>query len=250
MPNLRLKYVVEDVDRHGNVRVYFRHPKKPGKIRLRGAFGTDQFFKDYQAALSGVALQHTYPLINRKSSAGTFRWLCESYFVSPEFIQLDPRTRRIRRNKLEELCINLGDLPIKGIAPKHIRAIRNAHQDRPEAANSILKIMRQLLTYAIDLDLLTHNPAKEVKYLPSLNSSGFHTWTEEEIAKYEAYHLIGSPALLAMALMLYTGQRKSDAVELGRQHLKEIDGKWKLCFSQKKINAGRRSHFRFRFIPS
>ena len=32
--NFRLKYVVEDTDRHGNVRLYFRRGGQ--KIRLRG----------------------------------------------------------------------------------------------------------------------------------------------------------------------------------------------------------------------
>src|SRR3546814_7190772 len=52
------------------------------------------------------------------------------------------------------------------------------------------------------------------------SSEGFHTWTEEEIAQFEAYHPIGTNARLAMALMLYTGQRKSDAVKMGWQHVK------------------------------
>jgi integrase/recombinase XerD len=38
MVSLRLKYVVEDVDRHGIVRIYFRRPGFP-KIRLRGLPG-------------------------------------------------------------------------------------------------------------------------------------------------------------------------------------------------------------------
>ena len=48
---VELKYIVEDVDRHGNVRVYLRRHGK--KIRLRETPGTDAFFEEYREALSG-----------------------------------------------------------------------------------------------------------------------------------------------------------------------------------------------------
>ena len=38
MVDIRLKYLVEDVDRHGNVRIYFRR-KGHAKIRLKGSPG-------------------------------------------------------------------------------------------------------------------------------------------------------------------------------------------------------------------
>ena len=52
MANLRLRYVIEDVDRYGNVRVYFRR-KGQAKIRLPGLPGTEEFMRAYQAALGG-----------------------------------------------------------------------------------------------------------------------------------------------------------------------------------------------------
>src|SRR5262249_48172652 len=42
-----------------------------------------------------------------------------------------------------------------------------------------------------------------------------------EIATYEAKHPIGSKARLAMALGLYTSQRRGDVVKMGRQHIKD-----------------------------
>ena|ERR1700730_17037116 len=50
MVNWRIKYVVEDVDRHGNVRIYFRRPGYK-KIRLRGPPGSEEFQIAYAAAL-------------------------------------------------------------------------------------------------------------------------------------------------------------------------------------------------------
>jgi hypothetical protein len=39
---LRFRYLVEDVDRHGNIRLYVRVPGRP-KVRIREPFGTDEF---------------------------------------------------------------------------------------------------------------------------------------------------------------------------------------------------------------
>lgn len=50
---IKLKYVVEDVDRHGNVRLYYRRKGQP-KVRLRGPIGSPEFLAAYRAAQTGV----------------------------------------------------------------------------------------------------------------------------------------------------------------------------------------------------
>ena len=44
-------------------------------------------------------------------------------------------------------------------------------------------------------------------------------WSEEEIERFEAYWPIGTRERLALAILLYTGLRRGDAVRLGRQHV-------------------------------
>jgi integrase len=55
-------------------------------------------------------------------------------------------------------------------------------------------------------------------------------WPEQDVARYEARHPIGTKARLAFDLLLYTGVRRSDVVRLGPQM--ERDGK--LVFSEAK----------------
>jgi integrase len=64
------------------------------------------------------------------------------------------------------------------------------------------------------------NPARDV---PSFrrHSAGHHTWTLEEVERFEASHAPNSTARLALALLMFTGQRKSDVIAFGRQHLKD-----------------------------
>jgi integrase len=64
-------------------------------------------------------------------------------------------------------------------------------------------------------------------------SDGYHMWTEDEIGAFEGKHPIGSKARLALALGLYTAQRRGDVVKIGRQHIR--DGV--LRFRQNKTGA-------------
>jgi len=53
-----------------------------------------------------------------------------------------------------------------------------------------------------------------------MRTAGYATWTEDHIAAFERAHPIGSRARLAFGLMLFTGQRKSDAIRVGWQHVR------------------------------
>jgi integrase len=74
------------------------------------------------------------------------------------------------------------------------------------------------MQHAIEIGWRTDNPAREIKPL-RVTSVGFHSWTETEIEQFEKAYPIGTRARLALALFLYTGQRVSDVVRMGRQHL-------------------------------
>lgn len=52
-------------------------------------------------------------------------------------------------------------------------------------------------------------------------TDGFRTWDESDIAAFEAKHPIGTKERLALALLLYTVQRRGDVVRMGRQHVRD-----------------------------
>lgn len=209
---VRLRFVVQDVDRHGNRRTYLRQKGKP-KIRLHAEPGSDAFLEEYRSALEAMPK----PTIQRVAAgAGSFRWLCERYYRSAEFMQLDERTRYVRRGLLDKLCErnNSGQKRFSRMEPRHVREIRDEKAATPEAANGRVKALRQLFAWANEADIAKNNPAREVPYLASA-SDGFHTWSVQEVQTFEAAHPIGTRARLAMALLLYTGVRRSDVVRLG-----------------------------------
>jgi integrase len=94
-----------------------------------------------------------------------------------------------------------------------------ARADRPGSANGLRKALRAMMQHAVDVGWREDDPTRDVKKLKSKNEDGFHSWTEAEIAQFERRHPIGSKPRLALALLLYTGQRRGDVVSMGRQHV-------------------------------
>jgi integrase len=219
MATIRLKHVVADVDRHGNVRNYYRIKGKP-KIRLRGRPGSDEFMAAYATAERGE-LQNKD--IRGTWLAGSIGALCHEFYHSDLFRTLTPRSQRVRQLILDGFCNreNIGSLPFKLMLPRHVRKQRDLLRDKPGAATNLIKALRHLFKYAVEDNLIDRNPAAEVGYLRP-KTEGYHTWTTQEVCQFEARWPIGTKPRLAMALLLYTGQRRSDVVTLGRQH--ERDG--------------------------
>jgi hypothetical protein len=136
-----IKYVVEDTDRHGNVRVYFR---KRGcrKIRLPSEIGSPQFWAAYNDAVNNkLPVTRAEPRSVREK-AGSMRALVVAYYTGAEFKALDSRTQNVRRRALDRFCEKHGHLPAKEMLPRHILAIRDKISETPEAANQLLKFLR------------------------------------------------------------------------------------------------------------
>lgn len=226
---IRYPYVWQDVDRHGNVRIYFCR-KGRRKVRLRASPGTPAFEAAYREALSGGdrrGLDVTHPT-NARPKPGTWRWLCVQYFSSVDFGQLDASTQRVRRRILEATFAEpvapgtketFADFPVSRMTAKAVRVLRDRKAQLPDAANNRLKTVRRVFAWGAENDHVASNPARDVSLL-RYTSHGHHAWAIEEVAQYERRHPIGSRARLALALLLYTGVRRSDVVLLGRQHVR------------------------------
>ena len=214
---LRFRYLVEDVDRYGNIRLYVRVPGRP-KLRIRVPFGTDEFIAAYNAAVSDHI---TAPHQAREAKPGSFRHLCVLYYSSPMFKRLDVATQSWRRRALDAMSEKHGHKPVALMASRHIRMLRDERADQPGAANQRLKALKALFAWACEEkpEIAPQNPTwgvRKIKYA----STGYHSWTPEEITQYRDRHPLGSKARLALDLLVYTGGRREDAVRLGPQHVR------------------------------
>ena len=215
----RFRFMYADVDRHDNVRVYVQRRRGAPKVRLRDWSGIEAFMAEYRAALAGAeALARRHP---SPAAPGSLRWLTEAYYRSAEFQGLGESTRRVRRSLLDGLCGEHGTKPFDRLEARHVRELRDEKAEYPEAANARVKALRQLYGWAVQAGHCDRSPARDVPYLRPKNPDGFHTWSIDEVRRFEDRHPIGSRPRLALALMLYTGARRSDAVRLGRQMERE-----------------------------
>ncbi len=239
---IELKFLVEDVDRHGNVRIYAR--RRGRKTRLRETPGTDEFMTEYRAALARGC-----DMGPRKSTAaapGSLRWLVQSYYGCPEYLGLHESTRAKRRAILDGISLEHGAKPFARMETKHVRLkIRDPKAATPEAANGRVKALRQVFKWACDVGHASTNPARDVPMLAPKNPDGHHAWTAEEVHQFEKRHPPGTKARKALAMFLYLGVRISDSVQLGPQMERAGD----LHFTEQKNRATKPKHREVPILP-
>lgn len=227
MPHRLPPGCVEDRDRHGKFRVYYRRKGSP-KVRLYGTPWTPEFMVQYDAAKK-MAAPVKQGVLARPTLPNTWSWLCLRYFADcTDYKLLDARTRRVRRQILEatfDEAIRPGsdkwfaDMPLSRMDGSAIEVLRDRKLSTPAAANDRVKAIRQVFKWGVAKGHASSNPAREVSYFKS-TSEGFHTWTVDEVQQFEERHPVGTKARLAFALLLYTGQRRSDIIRFGKQHSK------------------------------
>src|SRR5262249_40132980 len=187
--------------------------RENGKRRVRfrkGAFSTyltgipwsPEFMQQYALALEGVTIERLSEVGTSRTIPGSFDALCVSYYRSPEFQRLKASTQAVRRKVIERFRNEHGKKPVALLGRAHIKQIIGAKSGTPEAANNLLKVLRVLLGHAVDIDMIASNPAINVQRYAS-KGEGIHTWSEVEVAQFEAHHPVGSKARLALAPALH-----------------------------------------------
>lgn len=261
-----LKGVVEDKDRHGNVRLYFRAAGKK-KVRLRETPGSAEFHEEVRCARECIPYASTWSMpkstVHTAASRGSLLWLCQEYFRRGG-AEVSEATMLRRRTILEGVCelphplrgpVNRdfpskGSLPFASMKRAHVKELRDTRADAPGAANNITKAVSAMFAWAKDAEIVEVNPANGIKRLTTGNGEGFHTWEVSEIVQYENRHQRGTMARMALAVFMFTGLRLSDAAILGRQHITQIrnkeTGAWEKWI---RIKPGKTDKSKVRKVP-
>lgn len=232
------KYVSSFFDRHRKERFVFRRKGYPSGY-FKGAPGTEQFRSEYASFMSpdaisdaAIAVQRAR-IINRSLADLLSRYIAEPIRLGPTEV-----TQTKVRQILERFTIGREDRLIRDITFEHVDAILSRTRRKSvdakgktvggvEAAKKLRKELRRLFQFAVKLKWIAVNPVDEaetVKVAPSERSTGFYAWTENDIAKFRNHWKLGTKQRLAMELLLWTDQRKTDTVHLGPQHV--CDGKF------------------------
>lgn len=221
MTRIKLKFVHEYIDAKGRLRRYVRRKGLP-QVALPGLPGSPEFMAAYSAAIAGAAVP-----VGRGFKRGSLGKLVEAYYGSVEFANLAPGSQATYRKILGPHVARDGhrlaaDLP-NAVAR---RVIQEIGATRPGMANLTRAIMAAVFEFAIAEGVRPDNPFKRI---PAYRLKTRHTWTDEELAAYEARWPLGTRERLAYAVLLYTAQRVSDAVKLKRGPV--------LTFTQQKTGA-------------
>src|SRR5215467_3288991 len=208
------KHVQAWVDKRDGRAYYYLRRRGFSRVRLPGLPWSPTFMAAYEAAMSGARAAIGAGRVKPGSVAAVIAEYLDSQSF---FTSKSAGTQRMRRGILERFRAAYGDRPMALLPAEWIEASLDSKP--PHAARSWLATLRSLCQFARKRGYRRDDPTANIK-LASIKSDGFHTWTEDEIAQFERFHPVGTKPRLALALLLYTAQRRSDVVRMGRQHIR------------------------------
>jgi integrase/recombinase XerD len=214
---LQLAHLVSDKDRHGNVRYYVRVTGAKRKHRIKGEPGSREFLAAYSKALSTALAERSGEEV--KGGKGSIDWLLAQYYAGRAFASLTPETQAARQALLAEFAGAHGEKPAAKLNRRAVKRIVDGWQAKgPHAARNRLKALRHVYAWALDNELVEADPTREVRAKVS-RTSGYHTWTVEEIERFIGRWPIGTAPYVALSVLLNTGGRRADAYQLGPSNL-------------------------------
>jgi integrase len=247
------QYCGWNLDRqNGQRRVRFR--KAGFSAYLTGTPWSEDFMRQYAAALDGVKAQPAN-IGAERTIPNTLGALVKAYLDPTSTSLFKTRaaeTQRTQRNILENFAHRYGNLPLfrdhNGrrtmlLTRENMQRIVNSKAATPFAQRNFLNTVHVMFHWAWKEGRIPDDPTLGVTR-EKVKTTGYRTFSEAEIARFEAKHPIGSKARLAFALLLYTGQRRGDVVKIGRQHM-HPDPHWEhgvLVLDQGKTEGGDEAH--------
>jgi enterobacteria phage integrase len=213
-------------DRHGKMRFYFRLDRSKGcpRIPLKGEYGSEEFRASYAAALHGAFDGDNRPKIERPGH-GTLAALIASYKQDAAFRDLRDTTKAGYLSRLDTIQREHGARSVAGLNQERIETMLSAYDDRPAAKLDTLKKLRILIKHAMKKKLISGDPSTGIK---RAKISEIRSWTDDEIQQYEHRWPIGAKQRTAFALMLFTGQRRSDVHRMTWQDISQRTGRIKV----------------------
>jgi integrase len=210
-----LKYVDVVVKPNGKVHFYFR--RRGQRTPLPGAYNSPEFLETYWALRSQPSSQ--LDIGASRTIPGSVNAAAIAFYRSLAYTKNKPITQKTDRNILEAFRTKHGDKSIAGLERHHIEAILVEKAGKPSAQRNLLGVLRLLLGFAVSQKMRRDNPALGIE-LPTIATSGFHSWTEEELRQYESHYPLGNKEILALHLLLYTAGRRADVVAIGPPNLR------------------------------
>lgn len=223
------KYTHAYTDRNGTKRYYLRRAGHKS-IPLPGTVFSPEFMAAHAMALNG---RKSMAIAEQRPARGSISQLIAAYMQSGKYINFKENTRKARYNMLQKAREQFGQVNIEAFTPQV--AYKLLSKFSPANQFAWKTMFRGLFEFGINTGLCDKCPVKDFKPDKRDKNAGYYTWSEDDIAKFRAFHPLGSQARLIMEIMLCCGCRISDALRLGPQHIRvNRDGEKEVFFRAKK----------------
>jgi|AmaraimetFIIA100_FD_contig_81_1090610_length_2054_multi_4_in_0_out_0_3 integrase len=232
---VKLKYVDHFIDHRGRHRYRIRmrgHPKT--ELPVNGDVNSHEFQAAYHATLRAM-LRGEKPgeataALPANGKPGTVANAITEFVNSTTFKTDAETTQALRKPKLMSVLRTIGNHQLAQMDDGWVRRWLE-QASTPSARRTRLLALRSFTTWAVDQKMIATDPTAGIK-VKVKEGDGHPTWEPEQVEQYRAHHALGTRARLALELLLTVTARRSDALALGKQHLKN-GGKW-LSFVQRK----------------
>ncbi len=197
---VNMKYAERTTAKNREYWYYRRNGRRHG--RLRGDKGSRQWLADYHRIDATFSGQVFCDIPN------SFKDVVKRYMASPDYVDLRDSSKRLYKTYLNQLVEVFGGTDIAAIRRVHVRAYRDKISHKRGAANTSVLVMKVVMVWAMDADMIIANPALGIK---SLKIGSYKAWPESLIERFIA----NAPEDLgrAVAFALYTAQRKGDVLK-------------------------------------
>src|SRR6202008_2567364 len=177
----------------------------------------------------------------RANDPASVAWLVEKYLGWLNRQDKADATKKQHRAILKRVGEKNGGVAYRSLDWKHIKELRDLVAEKgldpkkpgpaPAMANRVVSTIRSMFDWAIaEEKLVERNPCAEVTKV-DYKTESHHPWTDAECDAFEAAYPLGTRERL-MYEILQTGQRGSDVVRMGPQHV-DRDGDTMTIVQQK-----------------
>jgi integrase len=191
----------------GRTVIYHYLGRGKGAIRLRGEYGSDEFWASYAEAVASKTRPATSTLLT----------VLRRYQTAEDgLLALAPRTQRDYLGKINLIEQAFGDLPLEALRDAAVRGDLKDWRDglakaSRRQADYAWSVLARVLSWALDRGLVPANPCQRGGRLYR-GSRADKVWTDTD----EALFLARAPQHLHLPLLLalWTGQRQGDLLRL------------------------------------
>src|SRR6185312_16331344 len=152
MPKPKPPYLQRHVTRHGKVVWYVRKGRGP-KIRINGAYDSDEFKAAYRAAIAGEA-----PTPRGGPQKDTLAWLIKLHRASGYYTSKSEATRKKRDQIFAQVLKTSGSYPVLSVDKTAIEDARDKRRETPSQARHFVDTMRSLFKWAVESNLVKADP--------------------------------------------------------------------------------------------